>query len=149
MLPWLEYCTPFATSTGLVHLPSFHRESQTPTSGCPSWVPPNHATTSPLLVSATVEAWQLLNGAFLKMKVIGQWHGKDRNRTGDTRIFSPLLYQLSYLAEKNRLSKNSTNVKNPPGTPRESLNTGGQTPVRLSVFQRLCDRLSSVAGKFP
>ena len=24
--------------------------------------------------------------------------GKDRGRTGDTRIFSPLLYQLSYLA---------------------------------------------------
>ena len=24
--------------------------------------------------------------------------GKARNRTGDTRIFSPLLYQLSYLA---------------------------------------------------
>ena len=24
--------------------------------------------------------------------------GKDRDRTGDTRIFSPLLYQLSYLA---------------------------------------------------
>ena len=25
--------------------------------------------------------------------------GKSRNRTGDTRIFSPLLYQLSYLAK--------------------------------------------------
>ena len=25
--------------------------------------------------------------------------GQGRNRTGDTRIFSPLLYQLSYLAE--------------------------------------------------
>ena len=25
-------------------------------------------------------------------------HGQGRNRTGDTRIFSPLLYQLSYLA---------------------------------------------------
>ncbi len=24
--------------------------------------------------------------------------GKGRDRTGDTRIFSPLLYQLSYLA---------------------------------------------------
>ena len=24
--------------------------------------------------------------------------GQGRNRTGDTRIFSPLLYQLSYLA---------------------------------------------------
>ena len=27
--------------------------------------------------------------------------GKSRNRTGDTRIFSPLLYQLSYLANPN------------------------------------------------
>ncbi len=25
-------------------------------------------------------------------------HGQGRNRTADTRIFSPLLYQLSYLA---------------------------------------------------
>ena len=28
--------------------------------------------------------------------------GKARNRTGDTRIFSPLLYQLSYLAGNRR-----------------------------------------------
>ena len=28
--------------------------------------------------------------------------GKARNRTGDTRIFSPLLYQLSYLARSER-----------------------------------------------
>ena len=27
--------------------------------------------------------------------------GQGRNRTADTRIFSPLLYQLSYLASKN------------------------------------------------
>jgi hypothetical protein len=26
-------------------------------------------------------------------------NGQGRNRTADTRIFSPLLYQLSYLAE--------------------------------------------------
>ena len=26
--------------------------------------------------------------------------GQERDRTADTRIFSPLLYQLSYLAEK-------------------------------------------------
>ncbi len=29
--------------------------------------------------------------------------GKSRNRTGDTRIFSPLLYQLSYLAPEERV----------------------------------------------
>jgi hypothetical protein len=28
--------------------------------------------------------------------------GETRNRTGDTRIFSPLLYQLSYLASWKR-----------------------------------------------
>jgi hypothetical protein len=28
--------------------------------------------------------------------VAGQSNGRGRNRTGDTRIFSPLLYQLSY-----------------------------------------------------
>ena len=28
--------------------------------------------------------------------------GKTRNRTGDTRIFSPLLYQLSYLAKNDK-----------------------------------------------
>ena len=27
-----------------------------------------------------------------------RWNGQGRNRTADTRIFSPLLYQLSYLA---------------------------------------------------
>src|SRR5262249_9559199 len=30
--------------------------------------------------------------------------GQGRNRTADTRIFSPLLYQLSYLAEKEGVS---------------------------------------------
>ena len=29
--------------------------------------------------------------------------GKDRDRTGDTRIFSPLLYQLSYPATRGLL----------------------------------------------
>jgi hypothetical protein len=28
----------------------------------------------------------------------GSTNGQERNRTSDTRIFSPLLYQLSYLA---------------------------------------------------
>ncbi len=31
-------------------------------------------------------------------KSLAESGGKTRNRTGDTRIFSPLLYQLSYLA---------------------------------------------------
>ena len=32
--------------------------------------------------------------------------GQGRNRTNDTRIFSPLLYQLSYLARRVRISQN-------------------------------------------
>ncbi len=35
------------------------------------------------------------NGWFLKLG------GQARNRTTDTRIFNPLLYQLSYLADKD------------------------------------------------
>ncbi len=31
--------------------------------------------------------------------------GKDRDRTGDTRIFSPLLYQLSYPATEGIIQK--------------------------------------------
>ena len=32
------------------------------------------------------------------MQVFDLYGGQGRNRTTDTRIFSPLLYQLSYLA---------------------------------------------------
>ncbi len=31
--------------------------------------------------------------------------GQSQNRTGDTRIFSPLLYRLSYLALEQALKK--------------------------------------------
>ena len=30
---------------------------------------------------------------------LSEFGGQGRDRTGDTRIFSPLLYQLSYLAD--------------------------------------------------
>ena len=37
---------------------------------------------------------------------IAIWNGgQGRNRTTDTRIFSPLLYQLSYLAKLQRVSR--------------------------------------------
>ena len=32
------------------------------------------------------------------LKTLSWWCGQGRNRTADTRIFSPLLYRLSYLA---------------------------------------------------
>src|SRR5687767_4506066 len=38
-------------------------------------------------------------GAYCKLLIVG---GQGRNRTSDTRIFSPLLYQLSYLACRRR-----------------------------------------------
>ena len=42
-----------------------------------------------------------------KMPTERGWHldtgGQGQNRTADTRIFSPLLYQLSYLAKKPRI----------------------------------------------
>src|SRR5215813_3953 len=37
-------------------------------------------------------------------QVIDSFGGQGRNRTADTRIFSPLLYQLSYLAKKEGVS---------------------------------------------
>ena len=33
-----------------------------------------------------------------RSKLLSRFDGQGRNRTADTRIFSPLLYQLSYLA---------------------------------------------------
>ena len=39
----------------------------------------------------------------LKIRVLGLFSsGQGQNRTADTRIFSPLLYQLSYLAATSR-----------------------------------------------
>jgi hypothetical protein len=35
-------------------------------------------------------------------------NGQGRNRTGDTRIFSPLLYQLSYLSNIVAASSQAT-----------------------------------------
>jgi hypothetical protein len=52
-----------ATSTGGVHdAPSF-RETQMPTSGFFSAVPPKNAATNPCGVSTIVEAWAEGNGA--------------------------------------------------------------------------------------
>ena len=38
--------------------------------------------------------------------------GQGRNRTADTRIFSPLLYHLSYLAEARNL-REALSIANP------------------------------------
>ncbi len=35
----------------------------------------------------------------VRCKLLSHNNGQGRNRTADTRIFSPLLYQLSYLAD--------------------------------------------------
>ena len=41
-----------------------------------------------------------LPGSILPSRTFG---GQGRDRTGDTRIFSPLLYQLSYLATAQKV----------------------------------------------
>ena len=43
-------------------------------------------------------------------------HGQGGNRTPDTRIFSPLLYQLSYLAGRGNLSSLTT-LRTPYNSP--------------------------------
>ena len=55
--------------------------------------------------------------------------GQSRNRTNDTRIFSPLLYQLSYLAEGGALDQTPTRPSS--ADTRNSLN-----------FQRLAAAMS-------
>src|SRR6185312_7292029 len=40
-------------------------------------------------------------------KLLSCFNGQGRNRTADTRIFSPLLYQLSYLAEAQKVSRSA------------------------------------------
>ena len=60
--------------------------------------------------------------------------GKDRGRTGDTRIFSPLLYQLSYLAS----CVNQRDNNGEPGETRTlNLLVRSQTlyPIELRVHQ--------------
>jgi hypothetical protein len=52
-----------ATSTGAVQALPVRRETQIPTSGFFSAVPPNQAATSPPGVSTMVDAWQDGNGA--------------------------------------------------------------------------------------
>ena len=39
-----------------------------------------------------------------RMQAVDLYGGLGRNRTTDTRIFNPLLYQLSYQAEPNSLA---------------------------------------------
>ena len=42
---------------------------------------------------------------------VGAYCGSGRNRTADTRIFSPLLYRLSYRANTKFTSKNNKTGK--------------------------------------
>jgi hypothetical protein len=44
-------------------------------------------------------------------KECGDDGGQGQNRTADTRIFSPLLYQLSYLAFWSRFEKRSYKLR--------------------------------------
>ncbi len=46
--------------------------------------------------------------------------GQTRNRTRDTRIFSPLLYRLSYLAVKKKASAEGNGAEEVTRTPTSS-----------------------------
>jgi hypothetical protein len=67
--------------------------------------------------------------------------GQGRNRTGDTRIFNPLLYQLSYLANVEgrqspsppRLVKNSDAARRETSGPDTKLGVPGAAVGRLSA----------------
>ncbi len=56
----------------------------------------------------------------------GAKHAEGQNRTGDTRIFSPLLYQLSYLgADLPALPHTHALVRASPGIPAAGGNSVG------------------------
>jgi hypothetical protein len=67
----------------------------------------NKRITSPLLI--LIFAYQLLTTLLTILAVFDG--AEEQNRTVDTRIFSPLLYLLSYLGVKVILSKTSLVVK--------------------------------------
>lgn len=53
-----------------------------------------------------------LRKAAKSLNILGLFGGLGRNRTADTRIFNPLLYRLSYLANKKFIIyKDWVNVK--------------------------------------
>ena len=60
-------------------------------------------------IEPTYPAWKAgvlpLNYTRIKRYEIGKSNAQNRNRTSDTRIFSPLLYQLSYLGSFRREPK--------------------------------------------
>ena len=60
--------------------------------------------------------------------------GQGRNRTADTRIFSPLLYQLSYLATLGALMlpKRTTDLKQPSQNCQRSAASGSYEYARAS-----------------
>src|SRR5690348_13068497 len=61
---------PLAASTGLLQPSSLRRETQMPTSGARSRVPPNQAATNPVFVRAIVDAWHEGNGAVTKINSV-------------------------------------------------------------------------------
>src|SRR5438445_5372720 len=67
-------------------------------------------------------------------------YGQGQNRTADTRIFSPLLYQLSYLAGSNENSSATTGSAsggvNKPLTPAAHSGTNNGTQQRVHCFLR-------------
>jgi hypothetical protein len=69
--------------------------------GCGS-VATAQAWRDPMAARPTRQSPIGLHGAKARAKSSWSRDGQGRNRTADTRIFSPLLYQLSYLAARLR-----------------------------------------------
>jgi hypothetical protein len=73
--------------------------------------------------------------------------GQGRNRTADTRIFSPLLYQLSYLAIPDCSDRDGVSrTYAARGVPRDELNyIGGKAGLAKQNTQPLIDDQGTVA----
>src|SRR2546426_9116188 len=77
--------------------------------------------------------------------------GQGQNRTADTRIFSPLLYQLSYLAGSKKTSSATTSSTSGGGNPSLpppvdcGTNSGTCLSRRSSREQDICHQLRVLA----
>ncbi len=75
----------------------------------PSEPPSVHLPLNGTYMTVARERWATRAGGLVPDLVGGQ----GQNRTADTRIFSPLLYQLSYLAIAFSVSPDASSAKGP------------------------------------
>ena len=75
------------------------------------------------------------------MQAVDLYGGLGRNRTTDTRIFNPLLYQLSYQAEPEIVARNS-------GAPDKEPRLGGPCGKAVSDPSKPCPNVSIFHPQF-